>query len=199
MQKALTFFRVFDLAFFAPGTILLIAGIYLFGDSSPSASSPDMFRITVAIFGFVAAAFCIGLVVHSFVWCSKSWIEAVFRRAGKSETVSSPNDTLPFPMRFKGGPQEDLILYFWYLRATCWNIACSLSLILIYLIFAGENLPTQLQEFQTVLMVVLAASVVVLVRQGSEFQRTVYASFEYLSIGSSPKENNEDQESDSNS
>lgn len=128
-EKTLTFFRVFDLAFFAPGTVLFLAmwGLGLL----PLAHKTDLTTAegAIALVASVAAIYVIGLSVHALVWEVLLPLLRFRTRAQRKEEQTS--DWIPFPMRFRDSSQEEIILYFWYLRSTCWNVGIAIALSLL--------------------------------------------------------------------
>ena len=130
-QKTLTFFRVFDIAFFAPGVVLigLFANMGLkFPGATASLSSPNG---VIALLSGIAALYIAGVAAHSAVWYAyrsrwaRRWQDAVEDEI-QEELEESPSAWPPIALEFEGPTRDELILYFWYLRATCWNIAASL-------------------------------------------------------------------------
>lgn len=173
MEKTLTFFRVFDLAFFAPGTLLIACGYMFFGDPSDLTIELGVAQITIAILGFVAAAFCVGLVVHSATWCLRSLIIKLFTRPD----AGSPRK--PLPMRLAGAPHPELILYFWYLRATCWNVAFSLFIALLLALFSDHR-QTYIDSHPVSLTFFVSLAIAALLHQGKNFNETLRDIFENL-------------------
>jgi hypothetical protein len=113
MEKSLSFFRVFDIAFFAPGILLFAAIWYRFFPEISIAdiekSTPRAIAVMTVSLAFI---YLLGLLCHGFqraIW------ELVSRPA--SVTKQAWFDGLDRAAR------EELALYFWYMRATCWNLA----------------------------------------------------------------------------
>ncbi len=126
IKQANTFFRVFDLAFFAPGAFIIAVlancGLTLPGFKEKLSTAGEI----IALLSGIAALYTLGLVVHALVWLSfnkwgKSWKEKI-----KKEIENEDAEWIPFPLRFENAVRDELILYFWYLRATCWNMATAI-------------------------------------------------------------------------
>ncbi len=125
-EKTLSFFRVFDLAFFAPGTVLFLTfwnlGLLPLEIKSNLATAEG----AIAVISSVAAIYVIGLSVHALVWV----VFLPLLRFRKNELLEP--DWIPFPMKFRDyATQNEIILYFWYLRSTCWNLGVSIALSLL--------------------------------------------------------------------
>lgn len=172
MDKALTFFRVFDLAFFAPGTILLVVGWYLWAPESVRPTQPSAVENLITFLAFIAAAFFIGLVIHAVVW-------TVFKPILVNERSGSPDEDqngaesagwIPFPNHFDGNTRIDLILYFWYLRATCWNGAFALGISAL-LVLCSSKLDPLWVRCATSLALIFSG--VMLCLLGSNYHRTL--------------------------
>lgn len=118
MEKTLNLFRVFDLAFFVPGAVLL-AGLWRTGalgttvTDARDSSSDTLQAIGLGVLA-VLASFLLGLLCHS-VYRLVHLIAG--RLAGEATEPSWYNALV------KDRPQHELAIYFWYLRATCWNTA----------------------------------------------------------------------------
>ncbi|MCQ0988812.1 hypothetical protein [Jiella marina] len=123
MNNFLSFFRVFDLAFFAPGALVLWLAHSLdyLGALDPlrrakSLTDPDGVFALAAI---VTATYAIGVVIHalrSLIW----------RLGGKrvSQIGGSKYSKKNSWYLYLEEPQfSEIQNYFWYMRATCANIS----------------------------------------------------------------------------
>lgn len=134
-DHALTFFRVFDLAFFAPGTVIVATCLWIWSDDLFDATEVDL-ATPAGILGVllgIGAIYSAGLVTHSLTWR----VRRVLQRKGEGpEEVSIESAGWPpLPLYFGDALRDDLILYFWYLRATCWNVATALLISAILVTF----------------------------------------------------------------
>lgn len=170
MERSLTFFRAFDLAFFAPGTALLAATAYLMFPAAFSGQSDlGTTEAVIGVIAFIAATFVTGLVLHSFVWLiRKLLIKPITKRS--QDASKSPRSSLLLKL-LKDGARADLLLYFWYLRATCWNLALVVLIVTPLAWCAHERVP--LPKVAIVLLGLLLF--VVLACQGSDFDRCLQA------------------------
>lgn len=130
MEKALSFFRVFDLAFFVPGAVLYWA-LHSFGPSWFAAMDPLATKLEIGtvqgIFGVVVAiglVYFLGLLTHAvqrlidlLIWVSRK------------ETQANIADEPAWYTKLENSPRAELAFYFWYMRATCWNSAVAAALI----------------------------------------------------------------------
>ena len=137
MEKSLSFFRVFDIAFFAPGILLFAAIWYHFSPEIAVANISigeikDNAPLAIAVMTVsVALIYLFGLLCHALqrvLW------EFVFRRF-----CPTPPTHKSWFQALDRAACEELALYFWYMRATCWNlaIAVSLSSFLVFSCFPG--------------------------------------------------------------
>ena len=134
MNRTLSFFRVFDLAFFAPGGLFL-AGLWVLGLFPPThvmAQSQSLTDATGLIFAIVTLGliYVSGLVIHGIQRVLSAPIWRLLQMHGWVEQspahgVSSVDDAIWY-QRLSFERREDLSLYFWYLRATCWNLAVTI-------------------------------------------------------------------------
>lgn len=122
-DKGLYFFKVFDLSFFAPGMVLALTGAWIWnhhlGSLQQKFTTPGGVLALMAAIGVI---YILGLVCFSLTW-------ALYRRVKKHETeglkVLSDTYWPPLPLLFEGQQRDELILYFWYMRATCLTLATS--------------------------------------------------------------------------
>ena len=139
MDRSLNFFRTFDLAFFAPGTIVF-STFWLGGKLAPlQGKVPDnlgtaggVFTVLLTIAAIFVAGLCVHLVQRSLRYVGKllamaqlchGWLKtfetSLQRRLTARGKVAgnSPLDKLD------RHAQQDMLLYFWYLTSTCYNLA----------------------------------------------------------------------------
>jgi hypothetical protein len=136
-SRTLSFFRVFDLAFFAPGFVQVSTFLWLQRKSLAQINVElTSFFGFVAVIFLLASVFVVGLMIHSLTW----FIRGVFTKAFPEQLLHRTKRDSAFPSRFSQPIAEDLILYFWYLRSTCWNLSTALILALGFL-FWQESLP----------------------------------------------------------
>jgi hypothetical protein len=116
------FFRAFDLAFFIPGSLILIQLLYEFRKDKPwemvMKGDEKTAQSILLVAGFVILSFVLGLVCHAIHRLLYGFAESYLIKCAKA-TESA-----------KVYSQEDLARtsYFWYLRSTSWNTAASLLL-----------------------------------------------------------------------
>lgn len=120
MSQAAMFFRVFDIAFFAPGALLAVM-FWRTGFLEAAGINESMvtkFGDWAAIGLALVLAYVLGLICHGWQRLTTEW---VWRCLPKSEATGPTwYDEMP-----KSKCQE-LALYSWYLRATVWNMAVAI-------------------------------------------------------------------------
>jgi hypothetical protein len=121
LEKVLSFFRVFDLAFFAPGAILfwVLHTRSLLGEFDPlTREDLSLGELGGAFAGIVTLVFIylIGICVHSLR-------ENLPHRNSAVEAKVSEALGTPWYLRIEPPARAELGSYFWYMRATCANIA----------------------------------------------------------------------------
>jgi hypothetical protein len=129
MPNAMSFFRVFDLAFFAPGALLLVGLYFAEMIQVPSAWAEGKVSTVSGLTALVAAvggAYLLGLLLHGvgeiFGWVIKRVHgEGLSTKAKRSWYQALPLNDATF----------ELALYFWYTRATCWNLCLSCALLVV--------------------------------------------------------------------
>src|SRR5262245_22986754 len=117
MDKTATFFRVFDIAFFAPGAVLFAA--LLRAQYIPKAAvSQELktIRDILQIVLLVAGVYVLGLICHAV----QRGIKTIWRLLSNNSTAAS------WYTRLQSDHVYELATYFWYMRATCWNLAVAL-------------------------------------------------------------------------
>lgn len=168
-EKTLTFFRVFDLAFFAPGTVLFLA-IWKLG-LLPLTLKAELKTAegAVAVIASIATIYILGLSVHALVW---GVFLPLFRfRTEAQREEARTADWIPFPMRFGEPTQEEIILYFWYLRSTCWNVGTAIVLaLLLWLV-------SRLASGEIIIVALGIAEAVLLIRIGRRYDLTESRTF----------------------
>lgn len=123
MDKISSFFRVFDVAFFAPGALLLLI---FWHASDPSelnlsidvSTAAGVFAVTV---GFTLA-YILGLMCHSL----QRLLYLVFGRRLSDKLTASEGRTSWY-QTMEANSLNELTQYFWYMRSTCWNLATALA------------------------------------------------------------------------
>ncbi len=136
MQKAFNFFRVFDLAFFVPGAVVLV-GSYAAGTldigywKRLSIQLPGGSVLLLQSVLAVLASFLLGLACHA-VYRMIDYVFHVLNLNGIGG--GSWYDYLD-----QNHPKHELTIYFWYLRATCWNTSIACVFVCLLMIFAGET------------------------------------------------------------
>jgi len=142
MDKPLSLFRVFDLAFFAPGGMLLAAiwcaegGKWPMAPNVPSGWPGDVYRLGVALI----AAYILGLATQGLQRVLWRAPRQVWRRLKPEQTAQLQE---PWYARQRQETLNDLATYFWYLRAICWNLAIAGVVSLLLLVFG----PATSQQF----------------------------------------------------
>ena len=177
IDRTLTFFRVFDLAFFAPG--VLLAGTCLFlsrqflVDLNVSLSQSGGILL---VLGGIGAIYSAGLMTHSITWAALRIARRLLRLVRgiwpKAEHDTEP-DWPPWPLLFEDSLRDELILYFWYLRATCWNLASAVVL--------STFLVLRIHGIMFEIIVGALGVSTILVAQGSDFNRAVNRCLETMS------------------
>ena len=157
MDNSLSFFRVFDLAFFAPG-MLLFGAIWYSGCFPIDALSSHDDTVHGILTGAFAIVFIyvLGLICHGIQ-------RAVHCLIGIKNIGSTPWYT----NLKKDNPRHELSMYFWYMRSTCWNLV--VAIVLAVIISYYQNIPV-------ISLSVIAISVfviVVLVFLGYEFDKSM--------------------------
>jgi hypothetical protein len=117
MDKPLSFFRVFDIAFFAPG-MLLFGALWHAGylPVNGFAQGQDTVHGVLSAAYAIVLIYLLGLICHGIqrgvLWLFRS------RKGSK--------DPSWYANLQANNPRHEFAIYFWYMRATCWNIAVAL-------------------------------------------------------------------------
>lgn len=161
MDKASLFFRVFDIAFFAPGTVLFLAlrqarWLPDGGLDKPLGTAGG----TLAVLFAIATIYGLGLICHGVQRWIEPYLQRLFGTAPTGPTKSW------YETQNAVSPRQELAFYFWYLRATCWNLSVALLLTLCILAFPLEQPPAP----GLLRVVGTLAGIVVLARLGHDFQ-----------------------------
>lgn len=117
MEKVLSFFRVFDLAFFAPGAVLLwgLHSTGWLGDVDPLKTNAAVTTVEglTAILLTIGFIYVLGLLAHGV----QSLLNPLPRARSRVQGTE-----LSWFQHLKDETRADLAMYFWYMRATCWNL-----------------------------------------------------------------------------
>ena len=121
MSGATSFFRVFDLAFFGPGVVVLMSikmsGLIEVPDSMLSWRI-DQLGSLLSIIIAIGCAYVTGLTLHAIREFLAQRIEHLFMQNKGSKKTS-------WYERVSNELVMEIVHYFWYMRATCWNLATS--------------------------------------------------------------------------
>ncbi len=182
MEKLASLFKVFDVAFLAPGFIILLVLWRVEKLSGMGLSNLSSLGEGIAIIGtMVAGAYLIGLVCHSIqrvgykLWgrSAKRWV--IHRLWSPDQPPVNGNDDessnqgswfrcLSTAHRF------ELAQYFWYMRAVCWNVSVAIIIgNLIVYTYAEGTIPFYIMSL---------ASVVFLLFTGIEFDVSTRSALE---------------------
>ncbi len=128
-MNGLPIFRIFDLAFFLPGLMVVAAAmvIELIDLRVYTSASVTNLEGVLTVTALIGACYLIGLLLHVvyepcgrvgyFLW------EKINRKGARS--------IKPWYQELDAGTRSELVLYFWYMRGTCRNVACTFFLIAI--------------------------------------------------------------------
>jgi hypothetical protein len=114
-QTSLSFFKIFDLAFFAPGLFIAIhlGFLYVKDLKALNADLSTTGGAVLAVITVVGIIYAIG--VGNFA-ISRSILDELEHLIPSSRDAKAWRPT--FPMKFSGETRVELMLYFWYLRST---------------------------------------------------------------------------------
>jgi hypothetical protein len=131
MEKSLSAFRVFDLAFFAPGAVVFWS--LWTSDLLPRLQVSDELttaETAVTVVGFVALVFFLGVICHGVQRLLydrlRPYLPDCSARKDQQEIARRALGKQPPRRWFEKVDRKtrfDLATYFWYLRTTCWNSA----------------------------------------------------------------------------
>lgn len=135
MDRALSFFRIFDLAFFAPGGVLFLSLLPALRLLHPSYGTVELgttkgLLLVVLALGMI---YVLGLLTHAL----QRLVRFTLKRCNSRQRGSEPFDLPSWYQLVSEDTREDLATYFWYMRATCWNLAAAALLSPVLLLF-GE-------------------------------------------------------------
>lgn len=177
--KVLSFFRVFDLAFFAPGALLLVTIVWPYKErimeQEKLVNMVTSLGGALVVGGFaVAVAFSLGLFVGAIarVLPLVDVGRVAYRRIHRWHSNYGERHELKHP-EFKGawfqklqpGPRIDLALYFWYMRSTCANLAIAIfiePLLLLYI----YDCPCPLRRWAPGIAVCIVAAILLMIQAG---------------------------------
>ena len=114
MGNATVFFRIFDIAFFAPGLVVLVPLWRWWDLDLGRGAEPNVLDAAVGAALWFLVAYGVGLVVQAMS-------RYVLAFVGKQQP--DPNDAPIWLVALSPEKREELLLYFWYMRATCLNLA----------------------------------------------------------------------------
>ena len=129
-KETLHFFRIFDLAFFAPGATVFATlwwagwinseSLQLQKTGGESATSVSLLLLAVL------ASYVFGLFCHA---CQRMVLTAKKNRSATESSEVSATPTAPWYTALSESSRHELALYFWYKRSTCWNMAIAMVLV----------------------------------------------------------------------
>ena len=131
VQTSLSFFKIFDLAFFAPGLLIAIhLGILNFAElKSLSFDLSSTAGTIIAVIAGIGIVYALGLANFAL---SRVFLHLFLNRI-PSLRRGLQQGWRPFPMRFEGSTRDDLLLYFWYLRSTTLALGVAFLVSAVYL------------------------------------------------------------------
>jgi hypothetical protein len=168
-EKGLVFFKIFDLAFFAPGVVLVLTGAWLVKDKIFLLNVQYLQLGTatgiLAVLVGIGAIYAAGLTTFSLTWLV---FRRLRRKAPQDIDEFGKSGWPSFALLFKGETSDELILYFWYLRATCFGLASAflLSGLAILLVRFDDTSSLLIAGIEAVAAVLLAL-------QGRSYDRGV--------------------------
>ena len=128
MKNFSIFFRIFDIAFLAPGIVLLCAlaaaGVPL--DTTLAGTSGTLAAVVRGIW-LLTAAYTLGLAIHGLTRLIGWVIDKKCRKTEENGKEPATKWYSPGSPLVSAG-DHTIPLYFWYLRATCWNLAAAVVL-----------------------------------------------------------------------
>lgn len=138
-DKGWFFFKVFDLSFFAPGVVIALTTAWVWkGELEHLKVQLSTAAGIITVVVVIGGIYSIGLTIFSLMWS----IYRLKRRDGPfrkdpatGDQEEKKLDWPPFPLMFPEEICNELILYFWYLRATCFGLACSFIISALILCF----------------------------------------------------------------
>lgn len=134
MDRAFGFFRVFDVAFFVPGLIIVASVTFTFGLWEKIGQNPPSTVTEVAI-GLVLLVCCfvVGIITHGIGQLIKLAIDKL---------PCSPKQDITgdeWYTHISNGKRDDLAIYFWYTRSTCMNCGVAVLISGVLLLYCSEK------------------------------------------------------------
>jgi hypothetical protein len=178
VDKLSVFFRAFDITFFAPGVVILLA-LHHNGDLDWLNLHTELTKAE-GLLGFgamICLTYVLGLICHGlqrvlFEAWTKDEPESIDVPQSQAARKRSWYESL------QPEKQEDIAIYFWYLRATCRSLTVALILIVLYLLFA----PLELVSVVFSPVVIAFVSAIVLFWLGSDYERALRKISKYMQI-----------------
>ncbi len=172
MDRSLSFFRVFDLAMFLPGLILLwllaqssaLGVIVSFAKETEVATVAGVIELVTVI----ALTYGLGLLVHSLQRSSMTWLLKKVGLLERSEATSS------WCTRLADGPAAELATYFWYMRATCLNLSLALLIAAVALTIGHPVIGDASGPVPRVAVISAVAAALLLMAQGRSYDQALH-------------------------
>lgn len=125
MDKFASLFRIFDLGFFIPGAVLF----FVFQAEMESSLTKVDGSLTTAkgiaaLARMISMIFVLGVACH----CIQRIVYRISRRSG---IVSVESRHHSWYQRLDSKKRDDLAIYFWYMRATAWNLAIAFPIAML--------------------------------------------------------------------
>jgi uncharacterized Tic20 family protein len=135
-----SFFRVFDLAFFVPGVVLVGVGIQTEAFSAFNLDLElDKLAGIIRGVGLLGLAYLLGLLVHSITdligrgWKGiRPWLNKIPLLAWQWKKPTHP----PWYAQLDEPRRHDIATYFWYMKAVCANLSVALLGVIAIVTFA---------------------------------------------------------------
>lgn len=135
MNNALGFFRVFDVAFFVPGAIIVASFMqrYQVFDKLKSTETLSINDISILVLVTISS-FVTGLIIHGI----GQFVKPLLSKVNFFTNLSNSSDCIPrWYKELSTERKNELAIYFWYIRSTCIN--CSISLLISWLLLFFKN------------------------------------------------------------
>jgi hypothetical protein len=132
MEKAPSFFRVFDLAFFAPGAVLYWV-LHTHGymeEFDPLATTAKLADVSglVAILSAIVLIYLLGVIVQA----SRELVQWIFPRIWEWASSAPNTSGSSWYQGLAAEAKDEIASYFWYMRATCFNLCVTGVLVAIF-------------------------------------------------------------------
>jgi len=171
MQKTLSFFRVFDIAFFAPGIVLF--GAIWYGHIAKchfaSQWKDDTVNTVISIMLVIAFIYVLGLLCHSI----QRLMQYSLKRTHNNRSNDAASSYSPWFMGLEGSTLHEFATYFWYLRSTCWNLAIA---VFVAAIISWEGLTAYWNGLTVILAVFIVSTAFLLL--GFDFEKSMLKAME---------------------